>query len=139
MLACSRFRIASATSLAGLFRAAEHCCIVSSPTRRAAQSAGAFGKADLITASARAGSIFCCASAGVAASARMTASVIRMDVSFLLRMILSENRYPLFGIMRYRFRPGTAISPPSACRVRKEISATVASDPSSISGRRICQ
>jgi hypothetical protein len=52
MLAFSRFWISSATAFGGLLRCAEHCFIVSSPIRRAAQSAGAVGNAALMVVSA---------------------------------------------------------------------------------------
>src|SRR2546429_7127497 len=86
MMACSRFWMAVATSLGGLLRLAEHCCIVSSLVRREAQSAGAVGKAAWMTASARARSGCCCASAGAAAteSARI-AFGRRMAVSLTLQ------------------------------------------------------
>src|SRR5262249_44846392 len=85
MLACSRFWIAAAISLPGWLCAAEHCRIVSSPTRREAQPAGAVGNAALMAASARAAST-CCADAGAALSER--ASIVmarRMTVSSALQ------------------------------------------------------
>ena len=112
MIASSRFWIASATSFAGLFRLAEHCCIVSSPVRRGAKSAFAAGKAALTEASAAAGE-GCCASADVAV--RESARIAMVENAWLS--------------LPQRFRPGAAISPPAACWVRNAISATLASEP----------
>src|SRR5882724_3388916 len=80
MVACSRFWIAAAISFAGLFRAAEHCRIVSSPVRRAVQSAGAVGKAALTAASARESS--CCADAGAAVNTRARIAIVTRMLRF---------------------------------------------------------
>src|ERR1043166_8039248 len=77
MVAISRASISERTSRPGLFREAEHCCIVLSPSRREVQSAGAVGNADLIAASARVSIV--CASAGVASvAARRAIAVMRI-------------------------------------------------------------
>src|SRR4029077_5853530 len=71
-------------SLAGLLWLAEHCCIVPSPVRREAQSAGAVGNAALMAASARAGSTLCCASAGAESDSARIGMVRRMALSSTL-------------------------------------------------------
>src|ERR1043166_6773989 len=74
MVAFSRCSISERTSRPGLFRAAEHCRMVLSPSSRDAQSAGAVGNADLMAASARVSIV--CAAAGVASVTRRRAIAV---------------------------------------------------------------
>ena len=81
MVAFSRCWMLCATVFDGLLREAEHSFIVASETSLACQSAGAFGKADLIAASALVGSMVgdCWAEAVAAVSTEMmTSEIIRM-------------------------------------------------------------